>query len=108
MVVTSRLTNDEGDFAFKGWEMTPALEAAVEAGNISLKGINVIEKGGDISFTGVDAEKITVLDYRTEIEDNVNPQIYSDEYFEELQKKGQNVYVVRVLGLATEAKEGAE
>lgn len=110
MFVTSRLTNDEGDFAFKGWEMTPALEAAVEAGNISLKEIAVIEKGGEISFKGGDADKIAVINYETVIEKNVSPKLYSDEYWEELCKKGENTYVLRTIGLSTEAteKESAE
>ena len=109
-MVVSQLTNEEGEFQFKGWEMTPALEAAIENGNVSLKDINVIEKGGDITFSGGDAELIDILYYRTEIEDNKDPQIYSNEYFEELRRKGQNVYVVKTIGLATEAteKEGAE
>ena len=109
MVVTSRLTNDEGEFAFKGWEMTPALKAAVEAGDVSLKGITVIEKGGEISFNGSDSDKITVISYETVIEKNVSPKLYSDEYWEELCKQGKNTYVLRTIGLSTEAeKEGAE
>lgn len=107
--VVSQLVNDEGNFMFKGWEMTPALEAAIENGDVSLKDITVIEKEGEITFSGSDANKVAILDYRTEIEDNESPQIYSNEYFEELKKAGKNVYVVKTIGLATEvAKEGAE
>lgn len=108
-VITSNIMTDEGRL-IKGWEMTPDLESAVEAGAINLKNITAIEKEGDITFDGGDSDKLVVIDYRTEIEDNKNPQIYSDEYFEELKKRGKNVYVVRLIGLATEAteKEGAE
>lgn len=108
--IVSQLVNENGEFPFRGWELTPSLEAAIEAGNVSLKGIAVIEKGGEISFSGGDSAKIAVLEYKTEIEDNVNPQIYSNEYFEELRKTGRNVHVTRVLGLATETEnnEGAE
>ena len=107
--IVSQLVNENGEFPFRGWELTPSLEAAIEAGNVSLKGIAVIEKGGEISFSGGDSSKITVLEYRTEIEDN-DPQIYSSEYFEELRREGKNVHVTRVIGLATEAttNEGAE
>ena len=90
----------------KEWELTPALKEAIERGDISLTEITVIEKGGEITFNGSDSDKITILNYRTEIEDN-DPQIYSSEYFEELKRQGKNTYVVKTLGLATE-KEGAE
>ena len=108
-VITSNIMTDEGRL-IKGWEMTPDLESAVEAGAINLKNITVIEEEGDITFDGADSNKLVVIDYRTEIEDNKNPQIYSDKYFEELKKKGKNVYVVRLIGLATEVttNEGAE
>jgi competence protein ComGC len=106
--IVSQLVNENGEFPFRGWELTPSLEAAIEAGNVSLKSINVIEKGGEITFDGGDAKKIAILEYKTEIEDNI-PQIYSAGYFEELKKQGKNVHVVRVLGLATETdSEGAE
>ena len=107
MVVTSRLTNDEGDFAFKGWEMTPALEAAIEAGDVSLKNIIVIEKDGEIQFEGGDSNKITVVNYETVIEKNEYPKLYSDEYYQKLCREGKNTYVLRTIGLAEE-KEGAE
>lgn len=89
MTVISRLTNDEGEFSFKGWEMTPDLEAAIEAGNISLKNITVIEKGGDVKFEGGDSDKITIIRYETIIEQNDNPKLYSDEYWEKLCREGK-------------------
>ncbi len=106
--VVSRLTNDEGEFSFKGWDMTPDLEAAVEAGDISLKGITVIEKGGEIEFNGDDSDKITIIGYETVIEQNVSPKLYSDEYWEKLCREGKNTYVLRTIGLVTEKNEGAE
>lgn len=107
--VVSQLVNEDGEFQFKGWEMTPDLEAAIENGDVSLKGINVIEKGGDITFEGGDFNKITVVNYETVIEQNTSPKLYSDEYWAKLCREGKNTYVLRTLGLSTEAeKEGAE
>jgi hypothetical protein len=89
--------------------MTPALEKAVEAGDISLKDIVVVEKGGEVEFNGGDSNKIAIVNYETMIEQNVSPKLYSDEYWEELCKQGKNTYVLRTIGLSTEAtKEGAE
>ena len=108
-ITTSTIITDDNRL-IKGWKMTPDLASAIEAGDISLKGITVVEKGGDIQFNGGDSDKIVIIDYRTEIEDNKAPQIYSDKYFEELKKEGKNTYVVRIIGLTTEAttNEGAE
>jgi len=109
IIISTIIMTDDGRLT-KGWEMTPDLENAVATGDISLKGITAVEEGGEITFDGGDSDKITIVNYETVIEDNKNPQIYSDEYFEELKRQGKNTYVVKTLGLATEAteKEGAE
>lgn len=110
LTIISQLTNDDGNFSFKGWEMTQDLKDAVEAGDISLKNITVIEKGSEVKFDGGDSDKITIVSYKTVIEQNDNPKLYSDEYWNELCKQGKNAYVLRTIGLSTEAteKEGAE
>ena len=107
VTITSQLTNDKGEFSFKSWKMTSDLEAAVDAGDISLKNITVIEKDGEIEFDGGDSNKIAVVNYETVIEKNEYPKLYSDEYWEKLCREGKNTYVLRTIGLATE-KEGAE
>jgi hypothetical protein len=106
-VIISQLY-DNNDIS-KGWKMTSDLEAAVEAGDISLKNITVIEKDGEIEFDGGDSNKIAVVNYETVIEQNEYPKLYSDEYWEKLCREGKNTYVLRTIGLSTEAaKEGAE
>ena len=91
------------------WEFTPALKNSIARGEISIYGITVTTRGTETYLTGGDSDKLAILDYRTEIEDNKYPQKYSDEYFEKLCKEGKNTYVVKTLGLATEAtNEGAE
>ena len=92
------------------WEFTPALKNSIARGEISLTGITVTTRGTETYLTGGDSDKLAILDYHTEIEDNKYPQKYSDEYFEKLCREGKNTYVVKTLGLATEAttNEGAE
>lgn len=91
------------------WEFTPALKNSIARGEISISGITVTTCGTETYLTGGDSDKLVILNYRTEIEDNKYPQKYSDEYFEKLCREGKNTYVVKTLGLATEAtNEGAE
>lgn len=90
----------------KGWELSPDLEAAIKSGDVSLEGITVIKKGGDVKFEGGDSDKISIIGYETIIEKN-EPKLYSDEYWNKICREGENTYVLRTLGLATE-KEGAE
>ena len=108
LIIISILAED-GNICFpKGWELTPVLESAIESGEISLNNITVTTCGPETSLSGGDSDKLAILDYRTEIEDNTHPQIYFfDEYFEELKKQGKNTYVVKTLGLVTES-EGAK
>lgn len=109
LITTSTIMTDDGRL-IKGWELTPDLEAAIETGDINLKNITVIEEGGEITFDGGDSDKLVIVNYETLIEDNKNPQIYSDSYYEKLCREGKNTYVLKTLGLATEAttNEGAE
>ena len=107
LTITSTLAEDGNILFPKGWELTPALKNAIENGEISLNNITITTCGPEMYLSGGDSDKLAIIDYRTEIEDNEYPQIYSDEYFEKLKKQGRNTYVVKTLGLATE-KEGAE
>ncbi len=91
------------------WEFTPALKNSIARGEISISGITVTTRGTETYLTGGDSDKLAILNYRTEIEDNKYPQKYSDEYFKQLCREGKNTYVVKTLGLASEAtNEGAE
>lgn len=80
----------------RGWELTPALESAIESGEISLKNITVSTCGLETTLSGGDSDKLAILGYHTEIEDN-----------EKLKAYGETSYIVRTLGLAEE-KKGAE
>ena len=107
--IISNLVTDDSKFSFKGWELTPALEEAIEVGDISLKDITVIERGGEVEFDGGDSDKITIVRYETIIEQNDSLELYSDEYWKELCKKGKNTYVLKTIGLSTEVeREGAK
>ena len=93
----------ENGFCFKGWEMTEALQAEVDAG-LDLTGITVISKDGDIKFKGNNSDRIIIVAYQTKIETN-EPQIYSDQDFKEMVRTGKNVYVLKTIGLSTEELE---
>jgi hypothetical protein len=93
----------ENGFCFKGWEMTEALQAEVDAG-LDLTGITVISKGGDIKFEGNNSDRIVIVAYQTMIETN-EPQIYPDQDFKEMVRAGKNVYVLKTIGLSTEELE---
>lgn len=98
----------ENGFCFKGWEMTEALQAEVDAGNLDLTGITVISKGSDIKFKGNNSDKIVIVNFETKIETN-EKQLYSDHDFKEMVRTGKNVYVLKTIGLSTEElKESAK
>lgn len=94
----------ENGFCFKGWEMTEALQAEVDAGNLDLTDITVISKGGDIKFKGNNSDRIVIVNFETKIETN-EQQLYSDNDFKEMVRTGKNVYVLKTIGLSTEELE---
>lgn len=93
----------ENGFCFKGWQMTEALQAEVDAG-LDLTDITVINKGGNIKFEGNNSEKIVIVAYETKIETN-EEQLYRDQDFKEMVRAGKNVYVLKTIGLSTEELE---
>lgn len=85
----------------KEWVVSDSLQEAIDSGKVDVSDITVTFIDHEVTFSD---SRIIIEKYETVIEDNKNPQIYSNEYFEELVKKGENTYVRKYITLAEEVE----